>query len=84
MDIKRTVFIVDDDLGFRKTLSNILKVKGYAPVAIDQGQTALDRVKTESPSAAVIDLKLDDMSGLTLMKEIKKLAPSMIYTGINT
>ena len=67
-----TIFIVDDDPGFRKTLSDILKAKGYRPIALDQGKTALDKIDVASPEVALIDLRLEDMSGLDLLKEIKK------------
>ena len=35
------ILIVDDDPGLRKTLSDILRVKGYAATAIAQGRAAL-------------------------------------------
>jgi len=68
----RTIFVIDDDVGFRKTLSDILKVKGYLPIAIDKGQTALSRIQEEKPIVALIDLRLEDMSGLELMELLKE------------
>lgn len=38
---KKTILIVDDDTGFRKTLSDILKAKGYVPMAVETGKQAL-------------------------------------------
>ena len=69
------ILIVDDDPKLRKTLSDILRVKGYGTVAVDTGKAALDRVRGEMPTVALIDLKLEDMSGLELMAEIKKGCP---------
>lgn len=71
MNIKQNILIVDDDPGFRKTLSDILKHKGYDSVAVDKGQTALEAIHINQPVVALIDLKLEDMSGLDLLKEIK-------------
>ncbi len=71
VDTKRSILIVDDDLGFRKTLSDILRIKGYISVAVDKGSLALDTIKKAEPIVALIDLKLEDMSGLDLLKEIK-------------
>jgi len=74
MDKNPTILIVDDDPGLRKTLSDILRAKGYAPIAAVKGKTAVNRVKKETPAVAVIDLKLPDMNGLKVMREIEKRA----------
>ena len=84
MDTKRSILIVDDDPNLRKTLSDILRAKGYAPVAVATGQAALDQVEEETPAAALIDLRLEDMSGLEIMEEIKKRSPGtecIVLTG---
>ena len=84
MDTRHTILIVDDDLHLRKTLSDILRVKGYAPVAVATGQAALDRVEEETPAVALIDLRLEDMSGLELMEQIRKRCPGtecIVLTG---
>ncbi len=67
-----TIFIVDDDAGFRKTLSDILMVKGYKAIAFDDGKSALAALMVEKPGVALIDLKLDDMSGLDLLRTLKQ------------
>jgi two-component system NtrC family sensor kinase len=75
VDTKHKLLIVDDDPNLRKTLSDILKVKGYAPIAVATGQAALDRVEEEIPAVALVDLRLEDMSGLRVVEEIKKHSP---------
>jgi two-component system cell cycle sensor histidine kinase/response regulator CckA len=70
---QHAILIVDDDQGFRKTLTDILKLKGYVPIAVDKGETALTCLKEEDFRVALIDLKLGNMSGLDLLKEIKNL-----------
>jgi len=84
MDTKATILIVDDDPKFRKILSDILRDKGYVPLAAVKGKTALDRVKEGRPVVALIDLKLSDMDGLEVMREIKKCSPGtecIVLTG---
>jgi DNA-binding NtrC family response regulator len=76
MKTKSRVLIVDDDPGLSRTLSDILGAKGYAPVVADNGKTAPERIKDEIPTAALIDLRLEDMYGLEVMKEIKKRSPT--------
>ena len=79
MDKNVNILIVDDDPKLRKTLSDILKAKGYTPITVATGKEALDRVKEEGFAIALVDLKLEDMSGLDVMKEIKESSPSTEY-----
>ena len=84
MNRKARILIVDDDKNLRKTLVDILGAKGFVPMGFAKGKTALKRVKESAPDVALIDLKLEDMSGLELMKEIKALSPStecIVITG---
>jgi PAS domain S-box-containing protein len=74
MEHQPPILIVDDDPGFRKTLSDILSFKGYRAIAFDRGETTLDFIQTEKPLIVLIDLKLEDMLGLDLLKRIKQLA----------
>ena len=78
------VLIVDDDAGARKTLSDIILAHGYVPVAVSTGQEALDIAKRESPGIALIDILLEDMSGLELVKQLKRESPDtqcVVVTG---
>jgi len=72
MDNKQTILIVDDDPNLTKTLSDIIRLHGYAPLVAAKGKTALDKVNGISLAVALIDLKLPDMDGLEVMREIKK------------
>lgn len=84
MDMKATILIVDDDPNLTKTLSDILRLQGYTPLVAAEGKTALNRVKNEVPAIALIDLKLPDMDGLEVMREIKERSPGtecVVLTG---
>jgi len=84
MSAKPSILIVDDDPSVRKPLFDILQVKGYAPIAVALGRAALARLQAERPAVALIDLKLEDMSGLALMAEVKMRSPGtecIVLTG---
>ena len=68
----RSILIIDDDTNLRRTLSDILRAKGYVPRDTGTGQGALDKVEEEKPAVALIDLNLEDMSGLEVMREIRE------------
>ncbi len=84
MGIKGSILTVDDDPKLRKTLSDILRAKGYTPIATATGKAALEKVEEEMPAVAVIDLRLEDMSGLEVMRKIKEHSPDtecIVLTG---
>ncbi|MFH1124034.1 MAG: PAS domain S-box protein [Pseudomonadota bacterium] len=72
---KKNILIVDDDPRLRKTLSDILKAKGYTPITVAEGKEALDKAREGGPVLALIDFKLEDMSGLEVIKGIKEYSP---------
>ncbi len=84
MDTKASILIVDDDPMVTRTLSGVLSARGYAHVAAGTGKEALDSIEDEAPAVALIDLVLEDMSGLEVMAEIKKRCPGtecIVLTG---
>ena len=67
MTEKIKILIVDDDSALRKTLSDILNKKGYLPQDVATGRDALKKIVEEKPAVALIDIKLEDISGLDVM-----------------
>jgi PAS domain S-box-containing protein len=64
------VLIVDDDEGTRKTLSLILKEKGFQPITAGTGTEAQAYLSESACDIALIDLKLPDTSGIDLLHGI--------------
>jgi diguanylate cyclase (GGDEF)-like protein/PAS domain S-box-containing protein len=84
MSHKNNILIIDDDPNIRKTLSDIFDINGYKSITAATGENALKKVDEGNIDIALIDLKLEDMSGIKLMKKIKKLCPDIeciILTG---
>lgn len=84
MDTHTDILIVDDDPNVRKSLTDILTKIGYTPSAVNDGKSALHYASENSPAVALIDLRLDDIDGLELIKKIKELSSStecIIITG---
>ena len=75
MNAKDNILIVDDDRDFRENLSAILKDEGYTPVTAATGKEAMKRALEDEFAVALIDLRLEDMSGLDVMKGIKECSP---------
>ncbi|OGU09213.1 MAG: hypothetical protein A2075_00060 [Geobacteraceae bacterium GWC2_58_44] len=78
------ILIVDDDAGLRKTLSDILKVKGYETLAARDGAEGLAFLGEHAVNLVFIDLGLPDLPGLEVLKQVKTDYPStaaIVLTG---
>ena len=87
MDTKANILIVDDDPKVSKTLSDIVRARGYTPRTASKGKTALHIVGEDLFDVAIVDLVLEDMPGLEVMRRIKKRCPEtecIVLTGYAT
>ena len=69
------VLVLDDDANLRKTVGDILKIKGFKPLLCTTGKAALERVQKQELAVALIDLRLEDMPGLEVLRGIKERSP---------
>ena len=69
----KSVLIVDDDAALRDSLEDILRDEGYHPMSTGTCAEALKIARHEEPKAALLDLKLPDGSGTTLLADLKKI-----------
>ncbi|MBM4431058.1 MAG: response regulator, partial [Chloroflexi bacterium] len=68
MDSKHKVLIVDDDPQFTRTLSDILRARGYTPLIASEADAALEKVRAAKAIIALIDLRLEGTDGLALLR----------------
>ncbi len=81
---KIRILVVDDDPTLRKTLADILGLKGYEPLLAGSGAEAMAAMAQGAVSVALVDLMLPDMPGLEVMTRIKAISPlteTIILTG---
>ncbi|MFA6450883.1 MAG: response regulator [bacterium] len=77
MDTKGTILVVDDDLDICETVIEILKFENYDATAALNGPDALKSIKNEACDIVLLDLKMPEMDGLDVLREIKKIAPRL-------
>lgn len=78
------ILIIDDDPGLRKTLTDILRAKGYDTLTAGSGAEGIALLENQSVNLALIDLGLPDMPGLEVLNMLKAGFPSIeaiILTG---
>lgn len=72
-DDRPSLLLVDDDLTFCAVLSKALERRGFQVKAAHSVAAALSDIQEGPPEYAVIDLKIPDESGLTLVSRLKAL-----------
>ena len=68
----KTLLIVDDDNPLRDRLARAMEKKGFQVAQAKDVKTGINQAKNTPPAFAVVDLRLGDGSGLTVVKEIRK------------
>jgi RNA polymerase sigma factor (sigma-70 family) len=72
-----TVFIVDDDLSIRDSLSLILSLKGFRTASFARAEDFLAVLQPEWAGCVVADLKMPGMSGLELQQALALCQPQL-------
>ena len=75
MNDKASILIVDDEMGMRETLSDILEDMGYHTVIAVDGYEAIQKVKENAFDVIFMDVKMPGMDGVDTFKAIKKIHP---------
>jgi diguanylate cyclase (GGDEF)-like protein/PAS domain S-box-containing protein len=78
------ILIVDDDRAMLRTLQDVLAFHGYAVTAAGSGTEAVRAAGGGDYHLALVDLRLQDMSGLEVIERLKALHPDLqaiIITG---
>jgi len=73
----KKVLIVDDEAVVRNGISRALNEDDRLTVTASGGNEALDILKDQSFDLVLLDIKMPDMDGLSVLKHIKTLYPSL-------
>lgn len=71
------VHLVDDDPDVRSAVSLLLKTEDFRVTAYADAQSVLAGVDAATPGCLVLDVRLPDMDGLTLQRELKSRGVEM-------
>ena len=71
------ILLVDDEMGYLEVLSKRLRVRGFAVATARSGGEAIRALRAEDFEVAVLDLKLEDMDGIEVLKVLRKMLPSL-------
>ncbi len=71
------ILVVEDDRAVQRALRRLFEAEGYMVETADDGATAVERFRSLSPSAMVLDLRLPGMSGRDVCSAVKQVSPSV-------
>jgi CheY-like chemotaxis protein len=66
------ILIADDDWMSREVLQSFLESAGYRVIAASNGSDALNLARERQPMLAVVDVRMNDLSGYEVCKTIKQ------------
>ena len=78
------LIIIDDDLPFRDRLARSMEKKGFNVEAFGDSKNSKRRIEEKKFDYAIVDMRLDDGSGLEIIQFIIKISPktqSLLLTG---
>lgn len=69
------ILVVDDEPLVRRSLSEMLALSGYTVSAASNGKEALKLLKDYSADIVITDMKMPEMDGVKLLKQLKEISP---------
>ncbi len=73
----KTVWIIDDDRSIRWVLEKALQQAGMSVVSFADGMTILQRLEAGLPDAIVTDIRMPQVNGLELQRQISQRYPDL-------
>lgn len=75
---RHTILIVEDDDVMRKTLMEVFTKRGFNVYSVERGKDAIGFVKRQSVDILLLDIRLPDIDGLSVLKEIRAIDDSIL------
>jgi two-component system response regulator RegA len=69
---EKSLFILDDDAPLRGRLRRAMEVRGFDVMDAGSVQEGVDLVRRHGPAYAILDMKLEDGTGLALVPELRR------------
>jgi two-component system, LuxR family, response regulator FixJ len=71
-ELEGTVFLIDDDLGVRDSLSLLLSLKGIRTQLFATAESFIETYRVEWPGCVLTDLRMPGMTGLELQSALRE------------
>jgi DNA-binding response OmpR family regulator len=74
---KSVILVVDDDLHIQRLYKEELTEEGYEVVVAGNGTEAMDMFEKENPDLVTLDIRLPDVDGIHLLRQMKERKPKL-------
>ena len=81
------ILVIDDDAHDRDLLGSVLEERGYGVIVAENGRTGLMLCHRQQPDAVVLDLRMPEMDGRSVLQQFRTLHPSLpvvVFSGHGT
>lgn len=75
---RSNLYVIDDDEAVRRSLGLLLLSRGHAVQAFASGEAFLEDAALDQPGVAVLDLRLDGLSGLQVFDVLRARASPLV------
>lgn len=78
------LLLVDDEVGYLEVLSKRLTRRSFEVTTASSGAEAIRALRARDFDVAVVDLKMEDMDGIEVLKVLRRMVPALhviILTG---
>jgi two-component system, LuxR family, response regulator FixJ len=66
------IFVVDDDIATRETLSRALRAAGYEVICFADAAALLSQIRSRAPACIFVEVQMPERSGLGLLKRLRE------------
>ncbi len=73
----KTILVLDDEAIFLELAQESLEKAGYKVIAVMKGADAVEKLKNTAIDLCLFDMKLPDVNGIDLLKEVRPLYPDI-------
>ena len=70
------LLIVDDESDIREFARNFFKKRKLEVFVASGGRQALDLIASESPDLVMLDVRMEEMTGIEVLRELRKINPT--------
>ncbi|MCM8775127.1 MAG: response regulator [Candidatus Omnitrophica bacterium] len=71
----KTLLIIDDEAGIIEEVQSFFTEEGFDVQTAETGEDGLRLIKETKPDILLLDMKLPDIHGLTILKLCKEISP---------
>jgi DNA-binding response OmpR family regulator len=84
---KKKILLLEDDLTLNETVTEYLEEEGFEVDGVDDGLEAMDKIYENGYDILLLDVKVPQMSGFDLLKEVRNrdiVTPAIFITSLNS